>query len=49
MKGAAGDMVSMRDIYRGIIPFVVLQVAVLFILIWQPEIAMWLPNKVLNN
>jgi tripartite ATP-independent transporter DctM subunit len=24
MKGAAGDMVSMRDIYRGIIPFVVL-------------------------
>ena len=49
MKGAAGDMVSMRDIYRGIIPFVVLQVAVLFVLIWQPEIAMWLPNKVLNN
>jgi tripartite ATP-independent transporter DctM subunit len=49
MKGAAGDMVSMRDIYRGIIPFVMLQVAVLFILIWQPEIAMWLPNKVLSN
>jgi len=49
MKGAAGDMVSMGDIYRGIIPFVMLQVAVLCILIWQPEIAMWLPNKVLSN
>jgi TRAP-type mannitol/chloroaromatic compound transport system permease large subunit len=33
MKGAAGDLVSMGDIYRGIIPFVLLQIAVLFILI----------------
>lgn len=49
MKGAAGDLVEMRDIYRGIIPFVLLQVAVLFILIWQPELAMWLPNKVLGH
>lgn len=49
MKGAAGDLVSMRDIYLGIVPFVALQVAVLMILIWQPEIAMWLPGKVLEN
>ena len=49
MKGAAGDLVSMREIYRGIVPFVMLQVAVLFILIWQPELAMWLPNKVLDH
>ena len=48
MKGAAGDLVKMSDIYRGIIPFVVLQVVVLFILIWQPDIVMWLPNKVLD-
>ncbi len=48
MKGAAGDMVSMADIYRGIVPFVLLQVAVLLILIWQPNIAMWLPNQVLS-
>jgi tripartite ATP-independent transporter DctM subunit len=49
MKGAAGDLVSMRDIYRGIIPFVLLQVAVLVILVWQPDIAMWLPHKVLSE
>ncbi len=49
MKGAAGDLVEMRDIYRGIIPFVLLQMAVLFMLIWQPEIAMWLPNQVLSR
>lgn len=49
MKGAAGDLVSMSDIYRGIIPFVLLQIAVLFILIWQPEIALWLPSQVLTR
>jgi tripartite ATP-independent transporter DctM subunit len=49
MKGAAGDLASMRDIYRGIVPFVLLQVAVLVVLIWQPEIAMWLPNAVLEH
>ncbi|KAA0912878.1 TRAP transporter large permease [Aquicoccus porphyridii] len=49
MKGAAGDLVEMRDIYRGIIPFVLLQVAVLAVLIWQPEIVMWLPNQVLSR
>ncbi|MEZ5650738.1 MAG: TRAP transporter large permease subunit [Burkholderiaceae bacterium] len=47
LKGAVGDAVEMRDIYRGIIPFVLLQLAVLAMLMWQPEIAMWLPNKVL--
>ncbi|TDK48110.1 TRAP transporter large permease [Antarcticimicrobium luteum] len=49
MKGAAGDLVSMRQIYRGIVPFVLVQVAVLFILIWQPDIAMWLPHQVLSD
>lgn len=43
MKGAAGSMVELKDIYRGIIPFVLLQLlGLLAILIW-PEIALWLP------
>lgn len=43
MKGAARDMVDLRDIYRGIIPFVLLQLlGLLAILLW-PEIALWLP------
>ncbi|MEL6521710.1 MAG: TRAP transporter large permease subunit [Pseudomonadota bacterium] len=48
LKGAAGDLVSMRQIYQGIIPFVLLQVGVLLLLVWQPWIAMWLPNAVLK-
>lgn len=43
MKGAAGDMVALKDIYCGIIPFVILQLlGLLAILLW-PEIALWLP------
>lgn len=49
LKGAAGNMVTMGQIYRGIIPFVFLQLAVLVFLIWKPEIAMWLPNVVLGK
>ena len=44
MKGAAGDLVSLRHIYRGIIPFVFLQLlGLMAVLIW-PEIALWLPG-----
>lgn len=49
LKGAAGDMVTMSQVYRGIIPFVMLQLVVLAILIWQPSIAVWLPNEVLGR
>jgi tripartite ATP-independent transporter DctM subunit len=48
LKGAAQGLVSMRSVYRGIIPFVALQVVVLAVLIWQPDIVMWLPNRVLD-
>ena len=43
MKGAAGNQVALKDIYRGIVPFVILQViGLLAVLLW-PEIALWLP------
>jgi tripartite ATP-independent transporter DctM subunit len=44
LKGAAGDLVSMRDIYRGIIPFVALQLLILAVLIAFPNLALWLPR-----
>lgn len=48
LKGAAGDQIAMSDVYRGIIPFVMLQMAVLAFLIWRPDFVMWLPNKLLD-
>lgn len=44
MKGAAGDMVALKDIYRGIIPFVFLQIIGLVAVLLWPEIALWLPG-----
>ncbi len=45
-KGVAPPEVSMGDIYRGILPFVALQVIGLALLILFPEIITWLPAKV---
>jgi TRAP-type mannitol/chloroaromatic compound transport system permease large subunit len=36
--------VSMAHIYRGIIPFVLLQLAGLVLLIVFPQLALWLPR-----
>ena len=44
MKGAAGELVSLKDIYRGIIPFVFLQLLGLIAVLMWPEIALWLPG-----
>ena len=48
LKGAAGGVVSMADVYRGIVPFVLLQLLALGLLVWQPGIAMMLPNALLD-
>ena len=47
LKGAAGDQIKMGQVYRGIIPFILIQILVLALIIWQPWLVLWLPNKVL--
>jgi TRAP-type mannitol/chloroaromatic compound transport system permease large subunit len=48
MKGVAPREVKMQEIYRGIIPFVILQVIGLLIVLEFPEIALWLPAIMLD-
>jgi len=48
MKGVAPSEVKMQEIYRGIIPFVILQVIGLMIVLEFPEIALWLPAVMLE-
>nr|WP_255933971.1 TRAP transporter large permease subunit [Kordiimonas sp. SCSIO 12610] len=43
MKGAAPKSVKLKDIYKGIIPFVLLQILCLGILMAWPKLALWLP------
>jgi tripartite ATP-independent transporter DctM subunit len=46
MKGTVPPSITMRHIYRGIVPFVVVQVLGLIAVMAAPEIALWLPRKV---
>jgi TRAP-type mannitol/chloroaromatic compound transport system permease large subunit len=48
MKGTAPPSVRLEHIYRGIVPFVVLQLVGLALVIAFPEIALWLPRVMLD-
>ncbi|MEM7056962.1 MAG: TRAP transporter large permease subunit [Pseudomonadota bacterium] len=43
MKGVAPSSVKMQEIYRGIIPFVLLQVTGMLLVLYLPQLALWLP------
>ena len=44
VKGVAPQGITIQNIYRGIIPFVILQVVAVSIVFNVPEIVTWLPN-----
>ncbi len=44
MKGVAPKEIRMRDIYQGVIPFIVIQVIGLLLVMIFPAIALWLPG-----
>lgn len=48
LKGSAPKGVTLSHIYKGIVPFVLLQIAGLVALLLWPDIALWLPTKLLN-
>jgi len=49
LRGVAPSEVHTADIYRGAVPFVVLQLLALVVLALWPEIATWLPDSVYSN
>ncbi|MGI2029292.1 TRAP transporter large permease [Endozoicomonas acroporae] len=48
LRGVAPPEVATADIYKGVIPFIVIQLMVLCALAIWPELATWLPDKVYN-
>ena len=48
MKGVAPPEVKIQQVYKGIIPFVLLQLAGLGLIMAFPDIALWLPRVLLN-
>ena len=45
MKGVVPRSVTMMHIYRGIVPFVILQLISLLICIYWPETVLYLPRR----
>jgi tripartite ATP-independent transporter DctM subunit len=48
MKGVAPPEVKIQQIYKGIVPFVIIQLIGLGLVIAFPDIALWLPRTLLN-
>lgn len=46
LKGVAPPAVTTKDIYIGIVPFVAIQLLVVFLVFEFPELALWLPREV---
>ena len=48
LKGVAPPSVKTFDIYKGVVPFIIIQLIVLALVAFVPEVATWLP-KVTGN
>ncbi|MCW9014897.1 MAG: TRAP transporter large permease subunit [Gammaproteobacteria bacterium] len=48
LRGVAPDSIKTTDIYRGVMPFILIQVIALGLIAYWPEIATWLPRSIIN-
>jgi TRAP-type mannitol/chloroaromatic compound transport system permease large subunit len=46
LKGVCPPEIKLTDIYKGVIPFIILQLMGLGALVMFPEVALWLPSMV---
>ncbi|MDD1794403.1 TRAP transporter large permease subunit [Enterovibrio sp. ZSDZ42] len=46
LRGVAPDSISTMDIYRGVLPFILIQLVMLGLLAYWPTLATWLPDIV---
>ena len=49
LRGVAPESVPTSAIYRGVIPFIIIQLLVLGLLLAWPELATWLPQQLAHN
>ncbi len=46
LRGVAPKQVQTKQIYKGVAPFIAIQVIALLLIAYFPELATWLPNKI---
>ena len=44
LKGVCPPNVKITDIYKGVIPFIILQLVALLVLVFWPQLVLWLPS-----
>ena len=44
LRGVAPDDINTWDIYKGVVPFIIMQLLMMLLLVWQPGLATWLPQ-----
>ena len=49
LRGVAPDSVQTSDMYRGVIPFIVMQLMLMLLLALWPELVTWLPSVIYNH
>ena len=49
LRGVAPPEIATSAIYKGVIPFIAIQLLMLGLLTLWPELATWLPNKIYSN
>ncbi|SDE35615.1 TRAP transporter large permease [Kordiimonas lacus] len=49
LRGVVPESVPTTAIYRGVIPFVIIQVLALIVIALEPELVTWLPNKLFGS
>jgi TRAP-type mannitol/chloroaromatic compound transport system permease large subunit len=49
LRGVAPASIKTTDIYRGVIPFIVMQLLMMVLLIFVPELATWLPQQIFGR
>jgi TRAP-type mannitol/chloroaromatic compound transport system permease large subunit len=49
LRGVAPPSVTTQQIYRGVIPFVAIQLCALLLLALFPELVTWLPGRIYGN
>ncbi len=45
MKGVSPEGIKMTDIYYSVLPYIILAVSGIFLILFFPQIALWLPNR----
>jgi TRAP-type mannitol/chloroaromatic compound transport system permease large subunit len=48
LRGVAAEHIKTLDIYKGVIPFIAIQVLALAMIAYWPAIATWLPYELSN-